>query len=77
MKKYDYAERYLNVLKKVKSPLWDISLKMNQENPTFSPIENVMAQVGGPVIYLYILWVLKEAEKKHIKRLYFLARDLL
>ncbi|WP_101876313.1 hypothetical protein [Lachnoclostridium edouardi] len=75
MKKYDYAERYLNVLKKVKSPLWDISLKMNQENPTFSPIENVMAQVGGPVIYLYILWVLKEAEKKHIKRLYFLARD--
>jgi len=38
-------------------------------------MENYSCSVIGPVMFKYTLWVLNEAERRGIKRLYFLARD--
>lgn len=39
-------------------------------------IEEVLANnFSGPIVFNYIWWVLSEAEKRNIHRLYFLARD--
>ena len=38
-------------------------------------IEKTAEQVFAPVMYAYVSWVLEQAEKENIKRLYFLARD--
>lgn len=37
--------------------------------------ETIGASVGGPILFAYASWVLREAQKRHIKRLYFIARD--
>lgn len=38
-------------------------------------IEKTAEKVFAPVMYAYVSWVLEQAEKENIKRLYFLARD--
>lgn len=67
-------QRYFNILES-NQQLWRIALDIEKKTPANGTIERIMAQVGGPVIYLYVLWVIQEALEKNIKRLYFLARD--
>ncbi len=67
-------EKYLNILKRYNKELWAAAVWQEQQHQ-YDSIERVMAQVGGVSIYLYILWVIQEAKKRNIKRLYFLARD--
>lgn len=67
-------EKYLNILKRYNKELWAVAVWQEQQHQ-YDSIERVMAQVGGVSIYLYILWVIQEAKKRNIKRLYFLARD--
>ena len=37
--------------------------------------EEIANNFSGPIIYNYIWWIMREAQKRKIKRLYFLARD--
>ncbi len=37
--------------------------------------ETIGASVGGPILFAYASWILREAQKKNIQRLYFIARD--
>ena len=70
----DRNQRYLELLKK-NQQLWQAAAKIEKDSPAKNAVERVMAQVGGPVIYLYVSWVIQNAMDKNIKRLYFLARD--
>lgn len=67
--------KYLDILKRYDKRLWDAAIQQEKIRQSYDCVERVMAQVGGVSIYLYILWVIKEAEKRNIKKLYFLARD--
>lgn len=73
MKKSD--NRYLDILKKNEKCLWDAACQMEKNRYEYNCAERVMTQVGGVIIYLFVLWVINEAQSKGIKRLYFLARD--
>ncbi len=33
------------------------------------------ASFGGPILFAYVVWILREAQKHDIRRLYFIARD--
>ena len=37
--------------------------------------EDICRQYSAPILTYYVWWILQEAEKRQIKRLYFLARD--
>lgn len=37
--------------------------------------EMIGTSFGGAVLYPYVLWILKECERRNIRRLYFIARD--
>ncbi len=52
----------------------DSKLKVMSENRQ-SVMLNTTAYVLGPAVCGYVLWVLKDALAKDVKRLYFLARD--
>ena len=67
--------KYLDILKRYDKRLWDAAIQQEKIIQSYDCVERVMAQVGGVSIYLYILWVIKEAEKRNIKKLYFLARE--
>ena len=67
-------QRYFRILEDIQQ-LWQIAKKIEEEYPATNVVERVMAQVGGPVIYLYVAWVIQEALARKIRRLYFLARD--
>ncbi len=62
--------RYEKILKQ-DSDLWAIISDSNQQN-TF---DEIAWNVISPVIILYTLWIVTEAEKYGLKRLYFFARD--
>jgi len=38
-------------------------------------VEQMGASIGGPVIFAYVQWILRECINKDINRLYFIARD--
>lgn len=40
-----------------------------------SDFENVYQEYAAPILTNYVWWILREAEKRHIECLYFLARD--
>lgn len=40
-----------------------------------SSLYEIGNKISGPIFFNYVLWVLKNAEQKNIKTLYFLARD--
>lgn len=73
MKRED--NRYLDILKKYDKRLWDAAIQQEADRQGYDSVERVIAQVGGVSIYLYILWIIEEARKRNIRRLYFLARD--
>lgn len=62
--------RYQRILKQ-DSRLWKI-ISGTEHQDTF---DQIAWNVISPVIILYTLWIVTEAEKQGIKRLYFLARD--
>lgn len=68
-------EKYFDILKKSDGVLWNAAKQVNHAHSFSSAVEDTMAYVGGVSIYLYVSWVLEEAQKRDIKRLYFLARD--
>lgn len=45
------------------------------ENSSKSPLFHLGASLGGPILYPYISWVIAQAIKRKLKRLYFIARD--
>lgn len=63
-------DRY-NAILKQNSDLW----KAVSAEEYDDPFGLVASRVISPVILLYTLWILDEAEKQGLKRLYFLARD--
>lgn len=65
--------RYLEMLQNENKDLYEAAFYMQQRNGSIA--NQVMSCVGAPMIYLYVSWVLEEARKRQIKRLYFLARD--
>ena len=67
-------EKYLDILKKHDDVLWNAVSQINSDL-LGEAVDSTMAYVGGVSIYLYVSWVLEEAKKRDIKRLYFLARD--
>ncbi len=50
-------------------------LNMGHHKPVKEVLYHIGAQVAGPIIYSYVLWILTKAKRSRIKRLYFLARD--
>jgi HAD superfamily hydrolase (TIGR01549 family) len=48
----------------------DNSLKQAQAD-----IYGLGANIAGPILFLYALWVLREAMSRNVQRLYFMARD--
>ncbi|MGB2631167.1 MAG: hypothetical protein WBD17_08090 [Candidatus Omnitrophota bacterium] len=46
-----------------------------QDNEHLQTVWDTAANVTGPVFFFFIWWVLEEAKKKDVKRLYFVARD--
>ncbi len=72
----NYYDRYLNVLKKSGIEMFNASIEtMNNSKGNDDVVYNVSATMTGPLIFLYISWVIEEAVKNKIKRLYFLSRD--
>ena len=55
--------------------LWKPLEQMNGDSDENDVIEQVSLYVLAPCIDSFVLWVLQEAMKKGIQRLYFLARD--
>jgi HAD superfamily hydrolase (TIGR01549 family) len=50
-------------------------INRNKESTRNNKLYEIGANVAGPVLLGYIIWVLNEAQKMNIKRLYFLSRD--
>lgn len=50
-------------------------LNMEGAGDANSIIWDTSASVAGPILFGFVYWCLKEAEKKGVKRLYFIARD--
>ncbi len=66
-------EEYLNILKK-EPALYEVARgQVSDKNIDFA--EAIYTVVFAPILVSFVEWVLKEAKKKGIKRLYFLARD--
>ena len=66
-------EEYLNILRK-EPALYEIARgQVSDKNIDFA--EAIYDTVFAPVLICFVEWVLQEAKKKGIKRLYFLARD--
>lgn len=63
-----------NVLKKTAKalPIYDL---INNNDNTKTQLEQISFKVTGPVLVSYVFWILKDAVKNNINRIYFLARD--
>jgi predicted HAD superfamily hydrolase len=48
-----------------------------RQTPTshLAAVKQVAAEIGGPVLAMYVLWILKTAQADGIRALYFVARD--
>ena len=69
-KEQEKLDKYRAILRKNHTVYGKVQ-DCSKENILDSRIESVL----GPALNSFILWVLKEAERKQIKKLYFLARD--
>jgi predicted HAD superfamily hydrolase len=47
----------------------------NQLDERKAAIHEIGANIAGPIIYGFALWVLRQAAHRNVKRLYFMARD--
>ena len=66
-------DEYLSILKK-EPALYDVAKsQVSDKNISFE--KAIYSTVFAPVLICFVEWVLQEAKKKGIKRLYFLARD--
>lgn len=65
-------EEYLNILKK-EPALYEVARSQVSNGNDFT--QAIYYIVFAPVLVCFVEWVLREANKKGIKRLYFLARD--
>lgn len=43
--------------------------------PSGNNFQDIGFKYAGPILFMYVWWVILEAQKKNIKRLYFIARD--
>lgn len=70
-------KKYLKVLKKYnkQTSYYDIAINMIKEKCKTSTVELTSICVTSPVLISYVIWILDEAKRMGIKRLYFLARD--
>lgn len=50
-------------------------LQRHIPDPHGSTVFDTAANVAGPVLAAYVIWVLRQAQRNGIRRLYFLARD--
>jgi predicted HAD superfamily hydrolase len=67
---------YRNILVKHNPAMLEAAELNRQKYGQYSQtLTDVSSYVVGPVLFDYVVWILKEAEKNNIKRLYFLARD--
>ena len=70
-KEQEKLDKYRAILRKNHTVYGKVQ-DCSKENILDSRIESVL----GPALNSFILWVLKEAERKQIKKLYFLARGM-
>jgi HAD superfamily hydrolase (TIGR01549 family) len=71
---------YTKILKEYKqndfwSPAEEIIFRTGMDKKVDNVLLNTTAKVTAPVLLSYVLWVLEDARKRGIKRLFFLARD--
>lgn len=53
-----------------------IGIARNIRQKGKAPYSEILgASVGGPILFGYAAWILQEAQKRNIRRLYFIARD--
>ena len=77
----DKKKQYLKILNTYKKNIdfYSVSKKCLNETSQYNgdrlTIYETSVCVAAPALISYMLWVLKEAQKRDIKRLYFLARD--
>lgn len=50
-------------------------ISVTDATPDQRLLNEYAAQVGGPVVYAFVLWVLRTAQRQGIRRLWFMARD--
>lgn len=77
MKRIKQEDKYLKILKSYSSNMYSASKKVLDEgmNKRKNQVFVTSACFTGPILYSYVSWILEEAKKKSISRLYFLARD--
>lgn len=74
-------ENYRRILQKYQkeldllSPADQVIMSYDYTGSHDNTIAYISSYVTAPVIFMYVLWVLKDAESNNIRRLYFLARD--
>ncbi len=52
-----------------------VRLEKQADSPQAAALREVAAGVAGPVLFTYVIWVLQNAQKQGLNRIYFLARD--
>lgn len=68
-------DKYMKILYRGSAELYNTTKLLLKEGNSTNTIFKTTALVVAPLLFTYISWVLNEAKKKNIKRLYFLARD--
>lgn len=72
--------RYLDYLKEndvmnMSSIISEMLDEESEENLLNKTVHRTTLLAVGPILISYVLWVLEQAERQNVKRLYFLARD--
>jgi FMN phosphatase YigB (HAD superfamily) len=73
LESYSYATEGLSSIMAGASRL--VRLQIPVSSPYEEALRNVAAGVVAPILVGYVIWVLQQAQKKGLKRLYFVSRD--
>lgn len=68
-------KKYLRILKEYDSTYYQTAIRLLETDQCNNIIYKTGVLAVAPILYNYISWVIEEARKKQIKRLYFLSRD--
>lgn len=68
LKSYKFHEPYVQLA-------LGCSKNVRLANQSKSPFFHLGASLGGSILYPYVSWIIKQALKRNLKRLYFIARD--
>ena len=75
LKKYEQNLRDNNIENPAVQLLIGCAKNIRLKNKNSGEKYHFGSSFGGPILYSYVSWLLEQAQKRGIKRLYFIARD--